>query len=317
MKKADYLRVSITDKCNLNCLYCNPKHRERFLDKGEILSFEEITRAVRLFVFKGIKKVRITGGEPLLRKGITGFVKMLKQIKGLDEISMTTNGIMLKEMAAGLKQAGLNRVNISLDTLKEKKFREITGSADFNRVWAGINEAMKVFPGPVKLNVIIMEGLNEDEIADFAGLTMDFPLVVRFIEYFPTNRRVQGIKTVTSAEIKEKIKSSFGGARRVFNITGNGPAEYYKINNSLGSLGFISSFTKDFCKACNRIRLDSFGRVFPCLFSSTVYDIKQLLKRGLKEKEVFEIVEKILKMKSGQNKKDNNKQQVEMSRIGG
>ena len=185
----DYLRLSLTDRCNLNCLYCTPLERGQFLTRGEVLSYEEIVRAVSLFVKAGVRKLRLTGGEPLIKKNIVGLIKMLKRIDSLEEIAMTTNGVYLKDLASPLKAAGLDRVNISIDTLKKEKYKSITGFDYFDDVWAGIKESLGSGLNPVKLNVILMKGLNDDEVLDFARLSFEYPLVIRFIEFFPTNKR--------------------------------------------------------------------------------------------------------------------------------
>ena len=315
----DYLRISITDRCNLNCLYCNPNRRISFLQKEDILSYEEMAKVVELFSVKGISKVRLTGGEPLIRKDIASFIRMLKNIKNIKDISMTTNGVLLKYMVKDLKIAGLNRVNISLDTLKADRFKLITRGENYFDVWDGIKKSIEEGLNPVKINVVLLKGINDDEILDFAKLSLEFPLIIRFIELFPVNSRLKesfGSMIINNEDVKQEIIKNFGELESVSNVRGNGPAVYYKIKNSLGNIGFISSFSEDFCDRCNRIRIDSTGRIFPCLFSEPIYDVKKLIRTKAID-EIFKLIDKITKTKSLYRKKNIKDYKVEMSSIGG
>jgi len=315
----DYLRISITDRCNLNCLYCNPDRRISFLQKEDILSYEEMAKVVELFSVKGISKVRLTGGEPLIRKDIASFIRMLKNIKNIKDISMTTNGVLLKYMVKDLKIAGLNRVNISLDTLKADRFKLITRGENYFDVWDGIKKSIEEGLNPVKINVVLLKGINDDEILDFAKLSLEFPLIIRFIELFPVNSRLKesfGSMIINNEDVKQEIIKNFGKLESVSNVRGNGPAVYYKIKNSLGNIGFISSFSEDFCDRCNRIRIDSTGRIFPCLFSEPIYDVKKLIRTKAID-EIFKLIDKITKTKSLYRKKNIKDYKVEMSSIGG
>jgi len=315
----DYLRISITDRCNLNCLYCNPDRRISFLQKEDILSYEEMAKVVELFSVKGISKVRLTGGEPLIRKDIASFIRMLKNIKNIKDISMTTNGVLLKYMVKDLKIAGLNRVNISLDTLKADRFKLITRGENYFDVWDGIKKSIEEGLNPVKINVVLLKGINDDEILDFAKLSLEFPLIIRFIELFPVNSRLKesfGSMIINNEDVKQEIIKNFGELESVSNVRGNGPAVYYKIKNSLGNIGFISSFSEDFCDRCNRIRIDSTGRIFPCLFSEPIYDVKKLIRTKAID-EIFKLIDKITKTKSLYRKKNIKDYKVEMSSIGG
>lgn len=315
----DYLRISITDRCNLNCLYCNPNRRISFLQKEDILSYEEMAKVVELFSVKGISKVRLTGGEPLIRKDIASFIRMLKNIKNIKDISMTTNGVLLKYMVKDLKIAGLNRVNISLDTLKADRFKLITRGENYFDVWDGIKKSIEEGLNPVKINVVLLKGINDDEILDFAKLSLEFPLIIRFIELFPVNFQLKesfGSMIINNEDVKQEIIKNFGELESVSNVRGNGPAVYYKIKNSLGNIGFISSFSEDFCDRCNRIRIDSTGRIFPCLFSEPIYDVKKLIRTKAID-EIFKLIDKITKTKSLYRKKNIKDYKVEMSSIGG
>lgn len=316
----DYLRFSLTDRCNLNCIYCTPLEKSRFLAREEVLTYEEITKVTALFVKAGIRKLRLTGGEPLLKKDITGLISMLKKINGLREIAMTSNGTCLNGITRELKQAGLDRINISIDTLKKEKFKSITGFDLFDDVWSAIMSALKIGLTPVKLNVILMRGVNEEEILDFTKLTFDYPLVIRFIEFFPTNKRSMKFtgSLFKSEEAKEKIIRYFGAMESVSQVKGNGPAQYYKLKDSKGLIGFISSYTENFCDRCNRIRIDCAGRVSPCLFSGHIYDLRPLLRSSAAESKLLTHIEDIFKMKPGYNKKKTiDTKGIEMSSIGG
>ena len=315
----DYLRISVTDRCNLNCLYCNPADKIGFIQKKDILSYEEITEIAGIFAEAGIKKIRLTGGEPLIKLNISGLVKMLKPISNIEELSMTTNGILLKDMAKELKISGLDRINISIDTLREDRFRLITRGGNINDVKEGIDMSLKAGLNPVKLNVVLLKGINDDEIGDFAGLSVDSPLIVRFIELFPVNFQLKSFSKniVKNEEVKQKIIAVFGDLEPVNEVIGNGPAVYYKIKNSAGSIGFISSYSEDFCGKCNRIRMDSAGRIFPCLFANQVYDVKKLLRSGASKGNLTEFIENIICVKPQYKKKDAKDFKVEMSSIGG
>lgn len=315
----DYLRLSLTDKCNLNCVYCTPLQRSRFLSRGEVLSYEEIARAVSVFVKAGVRKLRLTGGEPLIKKNIAGLIKMLKRIGALEEIAMTTNAVCLKDLAGSLKEAGLDRVNISIDTLKKEKFKSITGFDYFDDVWAGIMESLRAGLNPVKLNVILMEGINDDEALDFVRLTFEQPLIIRFIEYFPANKRPSGLSAalIKTEALKEKIIGHFGAIKMISGVRGNGPAEYYKLKDSEGAIGFISSASANFCDRCNRVRLDCAGRIYPCLFSGPTHDMKPLLRSAQGDEELLKYIKEAFKMKSRFRKDILTGYQLEMSSIGG
>jgi cyclic pyranopterin phosphate synthase len=316
----DYLRFSLTDRCNLNCIYCSPLKKSQFLGRDEVLRYEEIVKAVSFFAKAGIKKLRLTGGEPLIKRDLVELIKMLKGIKGLEEIAMTTNGVYLDLLADELKKAGLDRVNVSLDTLKKEKFRHITGSDHFDDVWAGIERSIETGLQPVKLNVILMKGINDDEITDFARLTLKRPLTVRFIELFPTNKRSHKLagSLIEGEDVRKKISGEFGEIDKISGVRGNGPAEYYKIKDSTGAIGFISNASRDFCGECNRIRVDCAGRVSPCLFSGYIYDLRPLLRDGSGDDKLLAYLKNILSTKYDYNKKKAaNRCGIEMSTIGG
>lgn len=317
--KIDYLRLSLTDRCNLNCLYCTPLQKGQFLSREEVLRYEEMVLAVQMFVKAGVRKVRLTGGEPLIKKDITSFIRMLKNIKGLEEIAMTTNGIRLRGMVGQLKDAGLDRVNISINTLKKEKFKSITGFDRFEDVWAAILESIRIGLSPVKLNVILMRGINDDEIIDFTRLTLDHPLIVRFIEFFPTNKRSAKLADtlIRTDEVKQKIMGYFGTLPEAALIKGNGPARYYKPKGARGAVGFISGCSENFCAACNRIRMDCSGKIYPCLFSASTHEVRHLLRDAPDREIMLEYIKEIFKVKYNYNKDTSLIRQLEMSSIGG
>lgn len=315
----DYLRLSLTDRCNLNCIYCTPSKRSRFLSSGEMLDDEELAAAAVAFVKAGVRKIRLTGGEPLIKKNIAELVGMFRSIEGLEELAMTTNGLGLKASARKLRGAGLDRVNISIDTLKREKYKSITGSDGFDEVRQGITESLAAGFSQVKLNVILMKGINDDEISDFARLTVDYPLAVRFIEFFPTNKRSAEFagSLIGTEEVKKKIESCFGAMSGVGPVKGNGPARYYGLKEAKGALGFISGSSENFCSSCNRIRMDCSGKIYPCLFSPATHELKDLLRNTRNVNVLAWYIKKAFLVKSEYRKDTASVRQLEMSRIGG
>lgn len=315
----DYLRVSLTDRCDLNCIYCTPLAKGQCLSHDEVLRYEEIRVVAAAFVKAGVKKVRLTGGEPLIKKDILSLVSLLKPIEGLEELSMTTNGTLLSVYAARLKQAGLDRVNISLDTLKRDRFFYITGRDCFDQVWKGVLASLESGFKPVKLNIVLMQGVNDDEIADFARLTLEYPLSARFIEFFHTNPRSKKFinSLVNSEMVKKEIQSKLGELKPVFGVISNGPAKYYKLEKALGNIGFINGTTGDFCGDCNRIRMDCAGRISPCLFSGPVLDVRPLLRPNFKGDKLFSEIKKVIIIKPQYNKNKIADPEIEMSSLGG
>ncbi len=261
-RKINYLRISVTDRCNLRCIYCMPE--DGIDDKGhsKILSYEDIIKIVRTGVKLGIKKVRITGGEPLVRKGLDSLIYALSKL-GLEEITMTTNGVLLSKLGKKLKESGLDRVNISLDTLNKKNYERITRRDHFDDVKAGIETALKLELSPVKINVVVIKGFNDNEIDDFVELSRRKNLHIRFIEYMPLGFDISKEKFYSSEKIKEYISEKYNLYSA--QIEGSGPAKYYKVEEAKGSIGFISAISNNFCANCNRLRLTADGKIKPCL----------------------------------------------------
>lgn len=298
-RKIDYLRISITDMCNLRCIYCMPEEGIKLRPHLEILRFEEMLKLVSLSVDLGISKVRITGGEPLVRRGVVNFIRDLVQIPGIKDVSMTTNGVLLTKFGPALKQAGLKRINISLDTLVPEKFKAITRGGDLKEVWEGIETALDLNLGPIKINTVVMRGTNDDEIIDFVKLIFNYPLHIRFIECMPIGE-ADGLaqqSMVPQAEIKARIEKHFKLEPGDQHILGSGPAQYFQVPGALGSLGFISPITAHFCPACNRLRLTPDGKLRPCLNSRWEIDLKEPLRSGASDAELKRLFLEAVKKK--------------------
>lgn len=292
----NYLRISITDRCNMRCVYCTPAEGIELFGRNEILSFEEILRIVGAAAPLGISKVRLSGGEPLVRSGLAEFIGKLAKVPGIDDISLTTNGLLLKENARKLKEAGLKRVNVSLDSLKEERFRKITRGGDLEKVLAGIEEAGKVGLNPVKINTVVMRGVNDDEIVDFS-LRSKAGWNVRFIELMPMTKQDGNDKLMTVGEMHQKIEKSLGKLLPGPEIVGNGPARYFKLAGSKGTIGFISPVSEHFCFGCNRLRLTAHGKLCPCLLGEEEIDLKTPLRNGINDEELKEIIREAARAK--------------------
>jgi cyclic pyranopterin phosphate synthase len=287
-RRIDYLRVSVTDRCNLSCVYCKPMAKLKDLSHHDILTYEEILRLVDVAVPLGISRVRITGGEPLVRRGVTDFVTSLKAHAGIEDVSLTTNGVLLEETADALFAAGKPRLNISLDSLKRERFQQITGMDCWDRVWNGISKAEMLGFFPIKINMVPVKGLNDDEVVNFARLTLDRRLHVRFIEVMPIGPRDRwGNDVYVSIDrIRSAIEHELG--RLVPFTAGSfaGPAVNYQLPGAHGVIGFISPISRHFCKSCRRLRLTPDGKIRPCLLSDTEIDIKSPLRGGCDDKEL-------------------------------
>ena len=289
-RQLNYLRISVTDRCNLNCTYCRPRNRILKLSHNEILSYEEILRLVRVGIGIGINKVRVTGGEPLVRKGIYDFLVSLKALKGLEDISLTTNAVLLEENLEKLQKAGIKRVNISLDTLNPDKYWQITGYDFFSRVWNVILKAHAAGFNPIKLNTVVLPGINDDELTDLARLSLDYPFHIRFIEYMPIGNSPLKLKTqMLMPDIMERFKS-LGRLIPVKNEIWDGPARRFKIEGAKGEIGLISAMSHHFCGKCNRLRLTADGRLRTCLLSDRYEDLKTPLRSGISDKELADII---------------------------
>lgn len=269
-RNIEYLRVSLTDRCNLRCVYCMPEKGVEKKYHEDILRFEEVEKVITACAELGIRKVRFTGGEPLVMKGIDKLIRHTASMPYIDDISLTTNGILLADMAEDLKNAGLNRVNISLDTLRRDRFKSITRFGDIDKVFAAIEKCLSLNMVPVKINTVLMKGINDDEAGDFLKLTLDSPIQVRFIELMPIG---EGEKYFNECGMKvEEIIERYPELVPVKDD--GGVASVYKIPGSKGSVGLISPVSCKFCKDCNRIRLTSTGTIKPCLHSAEEINLK-------------------------------------------
>jgi cyclic pyranopterin phosphate synthase len=295
---AKKLRVSVTDKCNMRCGYCMPKNNTKWFDSTEVLSFEEIIRLSSIFAKLGVEKIRITGGEPLVRPLIENLIKSIAKIANIKSIGLTTNGLLLSDRVEELKSSGLTSVNISLDSFKEDRFKMMTGIDGLDKVISSIQKA-KDAGFDVKINTVVIRGWNDDEVVEFANFARHTGITVRFIEFMPLDGT--GIwrsdLVFSKKEMIQKLESNFGKVFPVFEQEISAPAKLYSFSDRIGSVGFIPSVTEPFCNQCDRIRLTSDGRFLTCLFESPGYDIKSYLRRGASDEELSQCLIHCMTMK--------------------
>jgi cyclic pyranopterin phosphate synthase len=286
-----YLRISVTDRCNLRCVYCMPPEGVPKRPHEDILRYEEIETVVRAAAELGITKVRLTGGEPLVRPGVVDLVRMLARVDGIDDLAMTTNGVLLDDYAVELADAGLQRVNISLDTLLPERFQRITRCGQLEDVLAGMKAAREAGLEPIKINTVVIRGMNDDEAVDFARKTIEPGWHVRFIELMPIGTGTQVAndwqdRGVPAQEIKEQVETALGKLSPAKVSIGNGPARYYRLPGAKGTLGFITPISEHFCHRCNRLRLTADGHLRPCLLADYEIDLRTPLRAGADVKQV-------------------------------
>jgi cyclic pyranopterin phosphate synthase len=304
-RQITYLRISVTDRCNLRCIYCMPEQGIELVPMAEILSYEEIERIVRVAAPMGLRYVRLTGGEPLARKGIVDLVRMIAVVPGIEEVTLTTNGVSLARHAEALVQAGLRRVNISLDSFRPDRFRRITRVGRYEDVMEGIEAAFAAGLRPIKLNVVLIPSLNDDEALDFAASTLQKDWEVRFIELMPflpseSCARDSSLSTgyVPNEVVKRRIEERFGSLLPAATEVGNGPAEYYQLPGAKGRIGFISPLSGEgFCARCNRLRLTAEGRLRPCLLTDREVDLKAALRSDAGDEGIREGIRRALEIK--------------------
>jgi cyclic pyranopterin phosphate synthase len=287
---------------------------------SDILSYDEIVRIVRIAAPLGIRRVRITGGEPLSRKGVAGLISSLKDINGIENLSLTTNGVLLEGMALELKEAGLDRVNVSIDSLDPERYSEITRGGSLDAVLKGIRKAEDAGLKPVKINMVPIRGFNNDEIVDFAKLTLNNSYQVRFIEFMPIGARENWSpeKYIPVNEIRSIVEEV--GRLKPVKVRKSGPARYFRFDDAPGVVGFINAVTHEFCKDCNRLRLTSDGKLRPCLFSDTEVDMKAPLRSGVSDAEIKKLIEHAIEVKPEKHNiscRDGSVLLKPMSRIGG
>jgi GTP 3',8-cyclase len=312
-RRVDYLRLSVTDRCNLRCAYCMPPEGVPPRDHRDILSYEELAAFARAAAAIGIAKVRITGGEPLVRKGCADLVRMLAAIPGITDIALTTNGLLLPRYAQELRDAGLRRVNLSIDSLQPERFAHITRGGRVEDALAGLDAAFAVGFAPVKVNTVLLDGV-EDELDDLVGLTMARAVHVRFIEYMPVDRRHGADALLVPAGfVLERLRERYDLAP-VDGPYGHGPARYWRVPGAPGTVGFIAGVTDHFCADCNRLRLTADGRLRTCLFSGEEVDIRPLLSRP---DELEAVLRAVLAAKTYDRRAERRPNERTMSQIGG
>jgi cyclic pyranopterin phosphate synthase len=284
-RNIDYLRISVTDRCNLSCLYCSPSEKNDLCAKADILSFDSLFRLAECAVELGVTKIRITGGEPLIRKGLMEFVRKIAELEEVSDLSLTSNGMLLESSASKLKASGARRVNVSLDSLVPEKFRWITRGGELKRVLRGIDEALEVGLSPVRINTVVMRGINDDELIHLAELSIDKPIDVRFIELMPMGEKTDLFSSayLSAEEAKATVVSKYklDELKKDFS---RGPATYYQIPRACGKIGFISPISQSFCGRCNRIRLTADGDLIPCLAVDKKISFKNLVQTEDKER---------------------------------
>lgn len=284
-RNINYMRISITDLCNLRCVYCMPEKGIEKHSHKKNMSFEEIVSLVQAGVELGINKIRLTGGEPLVRKGVVDLVREIGQIDGIKDLTMTTNGVLLSEMAADLKKAGLNRVNISLDSIDPDRYHRITRWGNINDVMAGIEAAKRVKMDPIKINTVLIKGFNDDEIEDFVNFTRHQKIDVRFIELMPLGESSDYAQDryLSNAEVLKRIPALIP----IIKADRSSPADYYQLKGAKGRVGLINPISNHFCGGCNRLRITTDGKIKPCLHSDYEIDLIALKKMGMTDKEIL------------------------------
>jgi cyclic pyranopterin phosphate synthase len=324
-REINYLRVSVTDRCNLRCIYCMPKEGVSAIGHDDILRYEEIMRVIHASMKIGIMKVRITGGEPLVRRGILDFLGRLNAVEGLRDVSLTTNGVLLESMADGLYKAGIRRINISLDSLDSEKYRHVTRGGSLERVLRGIQEAFRVGFYPLKINVVAIKGFNDDEILNFARQTIDKPCQVRFIELMPMGSAEMDHdgKYLSNEAIADAISRAFPVEPLMSKRSNlDGPARLFRIKGARGEIGLIGAMSQHFCQTCNRLRLTADGHIRACLFSDHEVDLRSAIRRGCSDSDLVQLIQRAAESKprgfrEGEEGRHLKKCTRDMSTIGG
>lgn len=303
-RQVTYLRISVTDACNLRCVYCMPAGTVDWLPRNELLTYEEIARVAQVAANHGVNKFRITGGEPLARSGLPDLIRRIYRIPGIRDVALTTNGTLLARHALALKEAGLSRVNVSLDSLIPERYSAITGGGRLDNLWEGIDAAIRAGLSPVKVNVVVLKGVNEGEVSEMAALSLNRKIEVRFIEYMPLgesngcSRVASGFEHVPSSETKARIEAKLGVLAHIdHDSTFAGPAQRWKLPDSEGSIGFISAMSSPFCGSCNRLRLTAQGEIRSCLLNGGQVSIKALLRGDGGEHRIYEALQSAAMMR--------------------
>ncbi len=318
-RNIDYIRISITDRCNLRCVYCMPEDGVPLVDCQEIMTFDEIERLCRIFAKNGIKKIKVTGGEPLVRLDAVELIKNLKAIDGIEQVTLTTNGVLLEETIDDLHKAGIDSINVSLDTLDSDKFAQLTRRDVLSKVWAGIEKALSYEDINLKINCVPLK-LTKDDIADLVGLAKDHRIHVRFIEMMPIGLG-HNFEYLPEEETKKVIEEAYGPLKPYTKKLGNGPSHYFSLDGFKGKIGFISAISHKFCNECNRVRLTSMGFLKTCLQYNTGVNLLELIRSGKDDEEIEEAIKKAIDNKplehSFLSKEIKQEEQHGMSQIGG
>jgi len=316
------LRLSVTDRCNIRCFYCMPDENVRFLPRREILSFEEIERFVRVVAPIGVNKLRLTGGEPLVRSDLPRLVQRLASVPGINDIALTTNGILLEEQAQALKDAGLSRINISLDALTEETFRRIARRDGLDRVLTGIQAAKRVGFARIRLNAVAIKGITEPEVVPLANFAREHGMEMRFIEFMPLDaeNHWQHDQVLSGEEIRQLIEEAIGPLEPTERPDPSQPAMDFRFSDGSGTIGFINPVTQPFCEDCNRLRLTAEGKVRNCLFSTVEWDARAILRGGGSDNDLAQLVRDCVAAKKpvhGIDSADFHRPQRAMYQIGG
>jgi cyclic pyranopterin phosphate synthase len=325
-RNIEYIRVSVTDRCNLRCVYCMPEEGIEQVGHNQILSYSEIIRICRLAAEEGIKKIKLTGGEPLVRLGLSELLFSLKQINGIEEVTLTTNGVLLAEQIENLVKAGLDGVNISLDTLDAEQYEKLTRRNKLNKALSGIAAALQYPDIRVKVNCVALHGINEEQWAPIAKLAKDRPVDVRFIEMMPIGMG-KAYPGSRQDDVMKRLENAYGSPKQLKGKFGNGPATYVQYQGFQGKVGFISAVSHEFCGECNRVRLTSEGFLKSCLQYSNGEHLKKLMDNGIKDDELKKVITKVIFEKprchqftdsnNTTEKENDNLESRQMSRIGG
>ena len=295
-RRVEYLRVSVTDKCNLRCVYCMPMEGLPWMRRDELLTYEEITRIVRTMAGMGLRRVRITGGEPLVRRDLPELVGMLSAVDGIEDLSLSTNAVLLADQAEALRDAGINRVNVSLDSLRPDRVESIARRPGcFGPIMDGLEAPERVGFHPIKINVVLIRGQNDDEVEDFAAITRERPWHVRFIELMPTGANLElSAKQFYSCQAALERLRKVDSLEPVAGPMGNGPATYYRFPDAPGTVGVITPMSHTYCDRCNRMRLTADGHLRPCLFGDLQTNLRDPLRGGT---DIVPLIEETLRIK--------------------
>ncbi len=310
-RRIDYLRLSVTDRCDLRCVYCMPQGFDDYEAPDDWLTFDEIERVVKLFGEMGVSRVRLTGGEPLVRKGITELSGRLSKLEGIDDLSLSTNCVSMKKFAQPLKDAGISRINVSLDSLNPTKFQEITGGGKLNKVIDGLMAAKAAGFSPIKINAVAMKGVNDDELGNMVEFCIKHDFTLRFIETMPigdTGCRAKDSHYLDLEVIREELEQRFDLAPSV--MPGAGPARYFKVRDTNLHFGFITPISQHFCETCNRIRLSTDGTLYMCLGQDEKFELRPLLRGGATDEELRDAIHYALTLKPERHEFNEGKEQT-------